>query len=542
MSGAGIAWAIEALIASALLIALVLLIRAPVRRTFGPQVAYALWALPVLRLALPPLPSGWREGVAAPITPLSQVGEQVTVFIAPVAADTAAASSSPISGATVAALWAVGAAAFLLWHLARYWGFKRRLLAQATETDRVDGVTIVESAAAAGPLAFGVARRFVAFPRDFAARYDANERDLALAHELGHHARGDLIANWVALAVLALHWFNPLAWVAFHTFRADQEMANDARVLAGRGAADRHAYACAIVKAAHGGVISAACHLHTINALKGRLRMLRTDRTTRGRVLAGMAGVTALTLAALGVTASGTQAAETIRDAVGVDLAQLDAPPIPPAPVASGERRHRVVIVQDGKTRTYEGAAADAYVAANPVQLPPVPPVPPMPSPPPVTAAPPAPPVPPVPPVPPQVYSPDGVKIAVATVTSQNCDRDASGRIRGRNMIVRSSRDGNSAMVICTDRIERMARDAARSGEAAARSAEAAARQAALVSVDAARIRRDAMRSAIEGMRATRASMANNRALPEEARREACDDIDAAIADMEREAEHGDEA
>lgn len=535
MSGAGTAWAIEALLASAALIALVLLIRAPVRRAFGPQVAYALWALPVLRLALPPLPASWRESVAAPIAPLSQVGEQVTVFIAPVVTDTAAASGNPISGATIVALWAVGAGAFLLWHLARYWGFKRRLLAHATETDRVDGVTIVESPAAAGPLAFGIARRFVAFPRDFAARYDANERDLALAHELGHHARGDLVANWVALAVLALHWFNPLAWVAFRAFRADQEMANDARVLLGRSAPERHAYACAIVKSAHGGAISAACHLHTVNALKGRLRMLRTDRTTRGRVLAGMAGVTTLTLAALGVTASGTQAAETIRDAVGVDLAQLDAPPArpaapPPAPATWGERHHRVVVVTDGKTRTYEGAAADAYAAANPAPVPPVPPAPP--------AAPmvtPVSPAPPIPPIPAQVFGPGGVKIAVSTVTSQNCDRDEGGRIRGRNMIVRSDRDGNGAVVICTDRIERMARESARSGEAAAR-------KAAMASVDAARIRRDAMRSAIEGMRATRASMANNRALPEEARREACADIDAAIADMEREAESGDEA
>ena len=64
------------------------------------------------------------------------------------------------------------------------------------------------------------------------------------------------MANWVALAVLALHWFNPLAWYAFRAFRADQEMANDARVLARLGSAARHAYACAIVKAAHGGAIA----------------------------------------------------------------------------------------------------------------------------------------------------------------------------------------------------------------------------------------------------------------------------------------------
>lgn len=37
------------------LIALVLLIRRPVSRHFGPQLAYALWALPLLRFVMPPL-------------------------------------------------------------------------------------------------------------------------------------------------------------------------------------------------------------------------------------------------------------------------------------------------------------------------------------------------------------------------------------------------------------------------------------------------------------------------------------------------------
>src|SRR6185312_7903800 len=149
-------------------------------------------------------------------------------------------------------------------------------------------------------------RKYVAFPRDFAERYDEVEQDLALAHELGHHARGDLIANWVALIVLALHWFNPVAWRAFRAFRADQEMACDALVLSGRDAALRHAYGRAIVKSAHGGAVSAACHLHTINEIKGRLRMLtRHEKTSRTRHYAGAAALATLTLASLAVTASG---------------------------------------------------------------------------------------------------------------------------------------------------------------------------------------------------------------------------------------------
>ena len=45
-------WLIEALVASTLLMGLALLIRCPVREAFGPQIAYALWALPLLRLLL----------------------------------------------------------------------------------------------------------------------------------------------------------------------------------------------------------------------------------------------------------------------------------------------------------------------------------------------------------------------------------------------------------------------------------------------------------------------------------------------------------
>ncbi len=122
--------------------------------------------------------------------------------------------------------------------------------------------------------------KYVAFPCDFTERYDEQERDLALAHELGHHVRGDLIANWVALVVLAIHWFNPVAWRAFRAFRADQEMACDALVLAGRAQALRHAYGRAIVKSAHGGAVSAACHLHTINEAKGGSACFRRPRRT----------------------------------------------------------------------------------------------------------------------------------------------------------------------------------------------------------------------------------------------------------------------
>ena len=65
-----IGWAIEALVATTLLMLLVLAIRGPVRQAFGPHIAYALWSMPVIRLFLPSLPGDW--GLTRAIAPLTQ--------------------------------------------------------------------------------------------------------------------------------------------------------------------------------------------------------------------------------------------------------------------------------------------------------------------------------------------------------------------------------------------------------------------------------------------------------------------------------------
>lgn len=523
----GASWMVEALAASAFLIALVLLVRGPVRRSFGAPVAYALWSLPLLRLVLPPLPESVREQVAAPITgalaaPIAQVGEQVAVFIAPAAGDAAAPQFLSL-GSSLAVLWGFGAAAFIGWHVLAYCRFRRRLLASATEVEQAHGVTVIESAAATGPLAFGVLHRFVAFPRDFAARYDADEQRLALAHELGHHARGDLLANWFALSVLALHWFNPLAWYAFRAFRADQEMANDARVLAQLGPSARHAYACAIVKAAHGGAIAAACHLHTVDDLKGRLRMLGKGRPSRQRTLVGLAAVIATGTGALGLTASGTQAAERVRDTVET-VAQAALPVVRPVtPPTSKDMR--VVVVRDGKRTELRGEAARAFVAANPVPLPPPPPVPAEPAA--APGAPPAPampatvPAPPTPPTPPRWAHDGHVTVSVPTIRSATCTGDGVEPTVEHDTI-----DGERRITICTDRIERRAvraqADAQRQADVAMRRAEVA--------------RRTAMASARESIAAARAAIRTNAYLSAKERGEALRELDEGMAELETDA------
>lgn len=488
-----IAWAIEALIASALLMLLVLAIRTPVRAAFGPQVAYALWAIPALRLILPPdiLPRIWPEAA----NPIADAGEVIYIFdggMAPVAA----ATSAPIMGEIVAWLWIAGGLAFLAWQAIAFLNLRHRLLCGARERLRVGGVRVMEATSGEGPLAFGIFDRCVVLPADFDAAYDSEEQRLALAHELAHHQRGDLIANTVALAVLALHWFNPLAWFAFRAFRADQEMACDARVIAADPAI-RHAYGLAIVKSARGGTITAACHLHTIEQLKGRLRMLNAKAKSRGRQTLGALAATAIAATALVGTASGTRASAAIEqasDRVATALAVPPAPPAPPAPMS---------------------------VAA--------PPAPPMPQ----SAE--APPAPPVPPAPPEWTDEDGkiVKKRVRvirdgkevafnpddmpTINARDC---TDGEGDGKRYVIHRTDGKKKITIICTNRIEHHAE------------------AAALAGVDAEKISREAMRSAMAGLAAARASIASAEMSAED-RAEALAGIDEAQREMEADLRKG---
>jgi hypothetical protein len=67
-------------------------------------------------------------------------------------------------------------------------------------------------------------------------------------HELAHVKRGDILLNWVIIAVRSLHWFNPLVWLALRRLRADRELVCDAMVLTRLGSAERFAYGNTLIK------------------------------------------------------------------------------------------------------------------------------------------------------------------------------------------------------------------------------------------------------------------------------------------------------
>ena len=102
------------------------------------------------------------------------------------------------------------------------------------------------------------------------------------------------------MLVLALNWFNPIAWLAFRALREDQELACDAAVAVAAAPEAREDYARALIKSASRPGLIAACPLNHVDQLKRRLRMMKDHRSSRLRMLGGAAAVTLLA----GVTAT----------------------------------------------------------------------------------------------------------------------------------------------------------------------------------------------------------------------------------------------
>jgi beta-lactamase regulating signal transducer with metallopeptidase domain len=400
-----ISWAIEALVASTLLMLVVLALRGPIARRFGVQAAYMLWLLPALRMILPRLPE-----TAAPVQSVP-IHIDVTRLVA--AAMTGPSTAAAPALAAVDAppsidwllvglvLWLGGAAAYLAWQLGRHHRFMSIALEHAGPGMSRGGIKVRLSPVVSGPLAAGIFHRHILLPEDFEQRYSGAEQQLALAHELAHHRRGDLIANGAALIMLALHWFNPIAHWAYRAFRSDQELACDATVL-DTAPESRADYGRALIKSARAGMPEAAvCALGPATELKRRIKMIAHSTSSRTRRIAGVALATVLVGVGLGLTASGSIAAPS-------KIAPASVKPLFRVQPQAQDRtqpdsKPTLIAERDDEGTGQASSAADTPLPPVPPADPaaPVPPAPPADATAPMPPAAPIPPVAPMPPMPP---------------------------------------------------------------------------------------------------------------------------------------------
>lgn len=121
-------------------------------------------------------------------------------------------------------LWLAGVACVLGYGLFS-WGKARRLMATAVLLEgNVYGSDYIGS-----PFAMGVFSPRIYIP--FGLEGEAKE--YILAHERYHLRRRDHLVKLFAFGLLAVHWFNPLCWLAFNRMSLDMELSCDEGVLAG---------------------------------------------------------------------------------------------------------------------------------------------------------------------------------------------------------------------------------------------------------------------------------------------------------------------
>ena len=149
-------------------------------------------------------------------------------------------------------LWLAGMAALLVHAIVSAGKLKRKLATAILLRDNIYESEFVDS-----PFVFGVVKPNIYLPMHM----DEGTAAYVIAHEHAHLARRDHWWKVLGYLVLALHWFNPLVWVAYILFCRDIELACDEKVVKGLDGAARADYSQALLSCAAPKRAVAACPL-----------------------------------------------------------------------------------------------------------------------------------------------------------------------------------------------------------------------------------------------------------------------------------------
>ena len=200
-----------------------------------------LWLAVGLRFVLPcgiplSLPRPQNTQLAAAADTVQELGE--LPLVAPPPAVSAPAAALPWYARltpwhALAAVWAVGVAVLAVRGIGGYIKLKRHVALACKTSDGCYGGACVTA-----PFTLGILRPRVYLPDDL----QGTARQAVLLHEQTHIRRRDPLTKPLFYAVACLHWFNPLAWLAFCTFERDMEAACDEATVRCRPLPERNAY------------------------------------------------------------------------------------------------------------------------------------------------------------------------------------------------------------------------------------------------------------------------------------------------------------
>ena len=191
-------------------------------------------SIPAAPSALPIKPLPLTQATSIPsVATVNPVITSAPVTLNPVAGavtnevTNTAAPANPLQVAmtVLTVLWLAGIAALIIYAIVDYIRLRKNV---STATILAGENKVFESENIRSPFILGFIRPRIYIPYGLSER----ERQYVLAHERTHLRRGDHIIKAFSFVLLALHWFNPLCWLAFFLMSRDMEMSCDETVLA----------------------------------------------------------------------------------------------------------------------------------------------------------------------------------------------------------------------------------------------------------------------------------------------------------------------
>ena len=318
-----------------ILIAALFAFRGVLRRFLDARVIYWFWVLVALRLLLPfDVPVSVSAARYLPLAPWTYAGDfdagpSVSTSepvesnsVAPPAA--ASLREILLNEKTLAIVWSAGVATVLLAYFWASLSFRRQLsrsgrragkrteqaVSSCSRAMGLNPIPVLEMDALSGPALFGVWRPRLLFPLGLADQLSDEELRLVVLHELGHLKRRDLFLQGLLVVSQAVHWFNPLVWLAGRLAREDRELACDEFVMAHTSHSGSHAYAKTLLRVlglSRPGrpMLPAVGILETKNQIKQRIIMITKYQSTNARrIMLGAASILAVSAGLLMVNAA----------------------------------------------------------------------------------------------------------------------------------------------------------------------------------------------------------------------------------------------
>lgn len=276
---------------------LALLVLRPLLKKLPRAYVCLLWALAAVRLVLP-------IAVKSPVSLVPQRVANPTAFIpiTPIPVTPAAAAQDAAQAAAPAAqsisallpwLWLAGVAVMGLYAIVSYIRLLSRVQVSICLGDR-----LYISDNVASPFILGIIRPKIYLPSEM----DQAQARLVLAHERSHLRRGDHLWKPLGYALLCLHWFNPLCWVAYLLLCRDIEQACDEAVVKDMAPQDKKAYSSALLECSLPRSAISVCPLAFGEVgVKQRIRGILNYRKPKLWALA-VSGLVCVTLAACFLT------------------------------------------------------------------------------------------------------------------------------------------------------------------------------------------------------------------------------------------------